>query len=121
MTSVALNTAKAAWTDLMPEWVITLAAECDSTSQAKTAKRIGFSPAVVSLVLQNKYRGNLNNVEKAVRLALMAGTVICPILGEISEADCARNQAQPFTSTNSMRVRLYKACRKCEHNETQED
>ena len=121
MTSVAMNTAKTAWNDLMPEWLIVLATECDSTSQAKTAKRIGFSPAVVSLVLQNKYRGNLKNVEKAVRLALMAGTVICPILGEISEADCARNQSQPFTSTNSGRVRLYKACRKCEHNETQED
>jgi len=121
MTNVAMNTAKTAWNDLMPEWLTVLATECDSTSQAKAAKRIGFSPAVVSLVLKNKYNGNLPNVEKAVRLALMAGTVICPILGEISKADCAKNQSQPFKSTNSMRVRLFKACRKCEHNETQED
>jgi hypothetical protein len=105
----------------MPAWVNTLAQECDATSQAKIAKRIGYTPAVVSLVLQNKYPGNLKNVEKAVRLALMAGTVICPILGEIAEVECDRSQKQPFLSTNSMRVRLFKACRKCEYNETKED
>jgi hypothetical protein len=116
-----MSTAKTAWNGLMPEWLIVLATKCDSTSQAKTAKRIGFSPAVVSLVLKNKYCGNLNNVEKAVRLAFMPGTVVCPILGEISEADCVRHQSQPFAATSSMSVRLYKACRQCEHNETQED
>jgi DNA-binding XRE family transcriptional regulator len=108
-----------AWDGVVPDWLAALADECDATSQAQAAERIGFSRATVSLVLSGKYRGSLPNVARAIRITLMSGTVECPILGEISEAECDLHQRAPFSSSNSMRVRLYKACRSCRHNAKQ--
>jgi hypothetical protein len=104
-----LDKALAAWGDT-PDWVRRLAEECDRTSLRRTAARIGVSPAYVSIAL-NRRRAELGFVQARAERALPAGGLACPVLGEISGADCAREQAAPFSSANPVRVRLYSACR----------
>jgi len=66
------------WGNAMPDWVIVLAAACDRAPQTEVARRIEYSPAVVSQVLRNTYKGNLKRVEFQVRGLLMDQTVKCP-------------------------------------------
>lgn len=107
----------AAWGPDAPGWVRALADECDHTSQSKTATRIGYSAAVVNTVLGRTYRGDYTAVEQAVKGALQAETVQCPVAGELAAHQCSEYQRQPFSATNNMRVRLYRACRSgCPHS-----
>lgn len=110
--------AAAAWGEDVPDWVAALAQAADTTSQARAAHRIGYSAAVVSLVLAGRYPGDLEKVETAVRAHLMAGTVACPELGSLPLADCLewRRKAAAFAATSSRRLLMYRACRACAHN-----
>ncbi|TCS62560.1 transcriptional regulator [Varunaivibrio sulfuroxidans] len=104
--------ARASWGDPLPDWVLALADECDATSQGKTGPKIGYKgAAVVCAVLGNNYRGDLACVEDAVRGALMAVTVACPVDGEIAKNLCIKNQRMKLTTTSNRRIRLYRACR----------
>lgn len=113
---VAMANVRDAWAE-PPEWVVELARACDApgASQASVAKRIGYSPSAVSTVLRNGYAGDLARVEQAVRGALMAETVQCPIVGEIGRDVCLGHQkrARKFVPTSSMRVHLYRTCPTC--------
>ena len=51
----ARETARAAWGAAIPDWIETLARECDLTSQNQVARRLGRSASLVSNVLRNKY------------------------------------------------------------------
>ncbi len=116
--SPAITRAKNAWNDDLPEWVSELAEACDKSSQNKVGKQINYSGAVVSLVLNRSYTGDLVTVEKAVRGALMKETVSCPVLHELPKHECLANQKKPFSSANSVVIRLYKACRNdCPHSQ----
>lgn len=106
----AIERARAAWGDALPDWVRVLAEQCDASSQAKVAKRVGYSPATVSYVLKARYAGDMRAVEKAVRGAFMAATVDCPVLGALPSNTCLENQRRPFAATNHIRVQLYRAC-----------
>jgi len=118
----ALASAKIAWGDALPEWVETLAIEVDTTSTAKAAKVIGYSAAVPSLVVNNKYNGDLAGVEAAVRGALLNKTVNCPVDGEITSDKCGINQRSRLNTTAPRTIRLYQNCRgsgnvpKCPHS-----
>jgi hypothetical protein len=116
--SSSVAAARAAWGEAMPEWVRELAEYTDRRgSQRAAAQAIGYSVAVVCNVLKNAYRGDMDKVETAVRGGIMRETVICPVLGEITKLVCLHNQAQPFATTNSQRIRIYRACRAgCEHS-----
>ena len=94
-----------------PLWMHTLRTRVQESSQRAVAQAIGYTNAVVSAVLSNSYRGNLANVEMAVRGAFMGETVGCPVMGELPSHNCLEYQRQPYASTNSQRIRLYKACR----------
>ena len=107
----AVARAVAAWGAALPRWVRRLAEECAATSQAKVAARLGYSPATVSYVLRNAYRGDLVAVELAATGALMARTVRCPVLGDLRADDCLRHQREPWSPNNPTRIDLYKACR----------
>ena len=109
--SSAAALALAAWGAPLPEWVAALAAEADRTSQSATARRLRYSPAVVSCTLKRSYKGSLSAVEGRVRDVLMRASVVCPVLGTIASERCLTEQAAPFTGTNHVRVRLYRACR----------
>lgn len=110
--------AAAAWGDPTPDWVIVLAEACNAQSQAAIAKRIGYSSSTVSQVLSNKYgMGDIAKFEQVVRGALMAETVACPIVGDMTRDVCLNWQARPFSTTNSNAVRMYQACRSgCPHS-----
>lgn len=98
-------------------WIEVLRRECTATSQARVARRLGYTQATVSAVLQGTYRGNLDRVHAAVEGALMNAQVECPVLGLISRARCVEIQRRPFTPTNPANVALYRACRSgCPHS-----
>lgn len=102
------------------DWLAALDRACEETSQAAVARRIGYSPAVVSQVRRGTYRGSLEAVERRVRRALMADSIQCPILGEITGENCLEHQRQGLSTASAMRVRLWRACRRCPHNLQQE-
>jgi hypothetical protein len=110
-TQKALN----AWGNDAPEWVLVLAAECDRTTQARAAARIGRSPAVVSNTLACKYPGDLGKVEELVGRTLMPETIACPVLGEIPRATCRgwRDRTAKFSNVNTMFIQMFRACNKC--------
>ena len=107
----------AAWAPTPADWLVALAEACDQETQGKAARRIGYSAATVSFVLNGRYTGDLKAVEAAVRDALMRGTLACPLLGEILGEACRHNQALPYSATNPQRVALFRACRNgCVHS-----
>jgi len=113
----AVETARRARNGDLPDWVRALAEECDRTSQRAAAARIGYSAAAVNQVLAGKYRAPETRVELAVRAALLAAEVCCPVAGVIPAARCLENQRLPWASTNPQRVALYRACRNgCPHS-----
>ena len=114
-----LEKARAAWGIPTPDWIESLAAECDKpkSSQRKVAARIGYSAGAVNGVINKNWPASTVAIEQAVRDAFMATTVVCPAQGEIGSDVCLANQARPFSSTNNMWVRLFRACRDgCQHS-----
>lgn len=111
----AIDTARAAWGEDMPEWVAALATECGLSSQNKVAARLGRSAAVVSMVLRKKYSGDLAGVEELFNGAFRSATVDCPALGEVPANECRhwRDRARTFAVGNPTRTRMYRACRCC--------
>ena len=112
----ALQKAVAGWGEPLPDWVQVLAARIDAESQSRVATAVGYSDSAISQALRNCYRGgDIAAVEAAVRGAFMGTTVACPVLGQLEVNKCLHHQRQPFRATNSQRVRLFKACRRCTH------
>lgn len=109
--------ARIAWGDPLADWVSALAEAATANGAGKIAKRLGYSPSVISQVLSTKYAGDLGKVEQMVRGALMGATVVCPVLDEIGRDQCRREQSTPFRATNSTRARLRRACRTCSNRE----
>lgn len=93
-----------------PLWIERLQQECAKNSQAKVAKLLGYSATAINQVLKEKYKGDLNAIETAVRGVYLGDTVHCPVMGEIPTSDCQQNQKQKYANTNSTRVALYQAC-----------
>lgn len=110
-----VDTARAHWGPDLPDWVLALARACAETSQNKVAGQIGRSAALVSTVLRRQYPGDLVAVEELVRAHLLAETVRCPALGTLPLHECRdwRAKARDFANTNSLRVRMWRACRAC--------
>lgn len=102
--------ARDAWGDL-PEWVAVLAADCNRTSQGRVARSLDYSAATVSQVLSNTYRGDMERVEQMVRGKLMAETITCPVLGDMTRDACLGWQKKPLAASSSHRVQMYRACR----------
>lgn len=108
--------AERAW-GTVPDWVGELAELAERHGLNACASRLGYSPAVISQTIGNKYRGDLTKLEDKVRGALMGATVHCPVLGEIGRDVCLSWQGKERATTNAMRARLYRACRDgCPHS-----
>lgn len=117
-----LEKALVAWGDPLPEWIAALAEACDADNQTVVGKLLGYSGAVVSMVLSNKYGGDMIRFEALVRGALMAETVHCPTLQEISRDRCQYWQKRPFSTASGNAVRMYHACRSgCPHSRLKPD
>lgn len=115
LTLTPTRRAATAWGDLLPDWVAMLATACEIDNQTVVARRIGYSAAVVSTILMAKYPGDLTAVEKAVRGALGAAQIDCPVLGPIPSNDCVSNQRQPLSTASPQSVKLYRTCPHCPH------
>jgi hypothetical protein len=109
----AVAKARLAWGETVPAEILVLAEACKAQTSRALARRLGYSDAVISHVLGNKYPGDVARVLATVRGALMGETVLCPILGDIGRDRCFREQATPFAATNSTRARLSHACKTC--------
>lgn len=94
-------------------WMDALRQAACSDGQAAVARRIGYSPTVVSQVLSGKYQGDLRRVQRAVEGALLHATVDCPVLGDLPLQRCIEHQRGPKRFTNPMRVALSRACPTC--------
>lgn len=107
--------ARAAWGGAPPDWVLRMAEACEATSQAKVARKLGYSDSVVSAVLRRKYAGRMDLVEEQVRGHLMAAVVDCPQLGRIGTPVCRdwRDKAGSFSGHNALRVAMFRACTRC--------
>lgn len=113
---VSVANMREAWGADAPEWVAVLAEQCDRTSQKAAARRIGYSPSLVSSVLKRRYTGDLTAVERAVRAALMAETVRCPAFGEaIKLSLCLEHQrhAQSGNRGSAFRAAMARHCPGC--------
>lgn len=95
------------------DWLEALRHACAESTQSAVAKRLGVTAGTVCQVLAGKYAANTSAVEERVRGALMQKTVECPQLGELSAKDCLDWQTKPFAATNSLRVRMFSACKTC--------
>lgn len=112
--------ARASWGhDAAPDWVIALAKEAERTSQAKAARKIGRSGALVSQALRNRYGGDMSALEELVRARLMGALVDCPSVGTLPLDECRdwREKSRSFTPANPMRVRMFRACKRCRLNQ----
>src|SRR3569623_2145987 len=65
------------------EWIELLRAERDRVGGATTGRRIGYSEAVVSAVLNGSYKGDMSRVQKAGEGALGGAEVDCPVIGSL--------------------------------------
>jgi len=110
-----LRKCRAAWGHMPPE-IEALARSCNAIGGVQTAAAIGYSAAVVSNMLANKYNGDTASVLIRIRGALMGETVQCPILGDLRKDRCMTEQKRPFMATNCIRARLYHACKTCPNN-----
>lgn len=122
MSESAIDKARAAWGDKMPDWILALARECVATSQAKVAARMGRSATMISQVLNSKYPGDLEAVEEVFRGVFQGATIACPALGNLPTHECRewRAKARQFVNVNSLRVRMYRACAACPNNRKDE-
>lgn len=95
----------------VPRWLSELRVQVASKTQAKVAAELGYSPAVINQVLASKYKGNLPRFAETVRSVYLGETVFCPVMGELEKHRCRQYQKEPFSATNPVRVRRYRACR----------
>ena len=110
-----LDTARAVWGDPLPDWIETLALECQSKSQSQVAKALDVSPAAVSQILRGKYAGSSARMEERVRGVYLDGKVMCPALGELAVNECLkhRDNAKSFQMASPTRALMYRACNRC--------
>ncbi|WP_316171060.1 transcriptional regulator [Bradyrhizobium sp. SZCCHNRI1058] len=111
MKETYLTKAQRAWGATLPDWVQVLAEEADRTNARRVATRIGYSNAVVSYVIANKYPGDVEGVAEKVRGAFLGAKVMCPVFGEMDRDYCLDQQKLGDTGASSVRARLYRHCR----------
>lgn len=110
--------AIAAWGGLVPDWVMALAEECERSSQAATARRIGISPATVNLVLANRYQAALDGIERRVRNELLSATVSCPFYGQaLARKICDENRKRSAPTYSPQAFQLWRTCQMCAENQ----
>lgn len=113
-----LAIAREHWGDPLPDWIEALARECAAATQREVGERLKRSSSLISRVLRRNYPGDLKAVEEAVRGAFMGDAVECPALGRIPTDECQvwRKRSARFSSANTLRTRMFRACNRCPRN-----
>ncbi len=83
-------------------------------TQAEIARKIGYSPGTICLILSGKYNGSPDVVLQRVEEVFGNTTIDCPVLGIITLGKCSDKRKQPFAATNPRRVELFCACKECQ-------
>lgn len=111
----AIQKARDAWGDDLPDWVLGLAQECAKTSQNKVAVKMGYSAALISQVLSRKYPGDLSGVRDRYLGIYEAQVVDCPELGNMPLHICQnwRKKARQLQPANARNVQMFRACTRC--------
>lgn len=115
--SVRMKKTTHEWGGEIPDWVKALVNACDETSQNKVAKKMGYSSAVISQVLNNIYPGDMDKVEKNVSDFFLRG-VNCPVLEKITADQCLawRRKGEEPSPNSPLHSRMFHACRTCPRN-----
>lgn len=113
-----MEVAREGWGADMPEWIEALVRACDETSQNRVAVRVGYTGAVVSEVIRNRYKGRTDRFEERFRAIFLDGAVACPALGEIGAEACLRwrDRGAELNSSSPAVVRMFRACAMCPRN-----
>ncbi len=82
--------------------------------QAATARELGYSDAAVCQVLRGTYKGDTARILQRTAEVYGTETIACPVLGSIPLGRCADERRTPISSASPRRLRLGRACRKCE-------
>ncbi|MBU0945463.1 MAG: helix-turn-helix transcriptional regulator [Proteobacteria bacterium] len=85
-------------------------------SQSKVCRKLGYSTAAISQALSGSYKGSMNRLLARVEEVFGTRAVSCPVLGEIVLPRCVAERRTPFSTSNPLRVRLYRACMDCQFN-----
>jgi len=111
----AVDTVVKAWgagdASKVPDWVMVFAEACNAQTRVKVAERLGYSPAVVSQVLNGTYAGDLQRVRGVIEGAFMASIVLCPVNGETPLDVCLKDQKRTPPFASSWRQQVFRACR----------
>ncbi|OUR62027.1 hypothetical protein A9Q74_06140 [Colwellia sp. 39_35_sub15_T18] len=101
----------------MIKWLEVLRQQVAESGQPKVAKMLGVSTACISQVVNEKYPGDMQRIEKLVEGAFLQRCVNCPVLGELALHECMQHQARKGISSNPLYMQLYKSCRSgCPHS-----
>ncbi|MGC4076260.1 MAG: hypothetical protein QM702_04360 [Rubrivivax sp.] len=84
-------------------------------SQNAAARALGIHASTVSQALNGRYIGDVDAIAQRIRGVYMAESRKCPVMGDISAKHCLDFQARPLVFTNPVRVKLYRACKACQH------
>jgi hypothetical protein len=96
-----------------PDWIAALAHACSHATQESVGRKIGYSGSAINAVLANRYTGNMQLIEAAVRGALLGETCSCPVLGDDLRKDaCVENQRREWkrVAADAIRKMIYQAC-----------
>ena len=88
----------------------------EEIGQAETARRLKVSASAVSQLLHGKYGAAPDGIFQRVIEVFGGISVDCPVLGEISLAECSEEKKRPFAASNHLRVKLFRACRECKES-----
>lgn len=110
---LAIETVQRCWPTPTPDWVLQLAEACDRTSQNVVAKKLRVSASVISQVVNCKYLGSYEQVEKTARGVLLSETLDCPVLGELKKNFCNEHQKRALRvfPSSGARTALQRHCR----------
>lgn len=102
----------------VPDWIAALVRACDVASQNQVARRLGYTPAVVSQVIRNRYGAQMGAIEERVRAIYLGGDLDCPALGTIGSETCLRwrDRSKALSSASPAIVRMFRACQVCHRN-----
>ena len=82
--------------------------------QAEVARRLGCSSSAINMVLKEKYP-NPDAILQKVEEQFGQSSVNCPVMGDIPLKKCAENRNRPLIATNPLQVKIWRACKECEH------
>lgn len=107
-------------------WLSTLRAEVERTSLRRVAERLrggnGYpSETLLSQVLNDKYKGQTERLQRLVEGYYLGQTVTCPVRGALTRDRCEHNRRLPFSNANADCIALYRACKTCIHNQETTD